>query len=271
MKQALLGNLSPFSRFVFAIALTFTCFILVFFAAILLAMPMFRISLSGILGILSQPDKPEALALLKYFQVTQSIGLFIIPPVLGGYLFERNAWLYLKADRSAAAVNYILVFLLMFISLPFINWLVDINEMMKLPAALAGLEDWMKTAEEQAGKLTDSFLAGKSFSKRGVAADVRRQHLQRDDTVELFLAGFIDRAHTALADELDDLQLRECGGQPFERRRFRPLGTGLAGIRGDRRGRHQTFRANPLRRVRRDGYAATGTRSLFCRTIHTCL
>ena len=164
MKQALLGNLSPFSRFVFAIALTFTCFILVFFAAILLAMPMFRISLSGILGILSQPDKPEALALLKYFQVTQSIGLFIIPPVLGGYLFERNAWLYLKADRSAAAVNYILVFLLMFISLPFINWLVDINEMMKLPAALAGLEDWMKTAEEQAGKLTDSFLAGKSFS-----------------------------------------------------------------------------------------------------------
>src|ERR1035438_7466354 len=62
-------------------------------------------------------------------------------------------------------------------------------------------------------------LAGEAFGKRGVAPDARWQHLQRDDAVELFLGGFIDRAHADLADELDDLQLRERCRQPFERDR----------------------------------------------------
>jgi len=163
MKQALFGNLSPFSRLVFAIALTFSCFIIVFFAALLIAMPVFDLNLTGTLQILNQPDNPKGLALLKYFQVTQSFGLFIIPALLLGYLFEQNSWKYLHAKSAGNAYLYLFVFLLMFLSLPFINWLVDINEMMKLPASLKGIEDWMKNAEEQAGKLTETFLSGKSF------------------------------------------------------------------------------------------------------------
>ena len=86
-----------------------------------------------------------------------------------------------------------------------------------------------------------------------------------------FCRDFIDRAHTALADEFDNLQLRECGGQSFQRGRFGPLAAGLAGVRSNDRGRHQASGANPLRRIRRNGCAATGTRSLLCRTIHTYL
>jgi len=163
MKQALFGNLTPFSRLAFAIALTFSCFIIIFFAALIVAMPFFHVSLSGALEILKQTDNPKALVLLKYLQVIQSFGLFIIPPVLLGYLFEKNAWSYLQAKRTGSGDLYFFVFLLMFVSLPFINCLVDLNEMMKLPAGLKGLENWMMSAEEQAGKLTNAFLAGKSF------------------------------------------------------------------------------------------------------------
>lgn len=163
MKHAILGSLTPFSRLVFAIALAFSCFLIVFAAALLLAIPVFHTNLAGILTLLSQPDDPGSLPLLKYFQVTQSFGLFIIPPLLAGYLFERDPLAYLKAKTSAGGSIYLIVFLLMFLSLPFINWMVDINEMMKLPASLKGLENWMKSAEDQAGKLTDAFLAGKSF------------------------------------------------------------------------------------------------------------
>ncbi|MCX6280618.1 MAG: CPBP family intramembrane metalloprotease [Bacteroidetes bacterium] len=163
MKQALFSNLTPFSRLVFAIALTFSCFILFFFAALLLALPIFHLSLTGTLAILNQIDDPKALRILEYFQVTQSVGLFIIPPVLAGFLLEGNSWTYLKANQTGKGNVYFIVFLLMFVSLPFINWLVDLNQMMKLPEFLKGMEDWMKSAEEQAGKLTDSFLAGSSF------------------------------------------------------------------------------------------------------------
>lgn len=164
MKQAFLGNLSPFSRLVFAITLTFSCFIIVFFLALLVAMPVFHLDMAGILALLSQSGNPKALDLLRYFQVTQSIGLFIIPPLLIGFLYERSAWSYIHAKHTGNVRPYIVVILLMFVSLPFINWLVDINEMMKLPAFMKGIEDWMKSAEEQAGKLTETFLAGKSFT-----------------------------------------------------------------------------------------------------------
>jgi len=163
MKQALLGNLTPAGRLAFALAMTFSCFIIVFFAALLLAMPVWHMNPAGILEILGQTDNPKAMALLKYFQITQSFGLFIIPPVLIGYFFERNSWSYLHAGHPGAGILYIIVFILMFVSLPFINWLVDINEMMKLPAFLKGMEDWMKNAEDQAGNLTETFLSGKSF------------------------------------------------------------------------------------------------------------
>ena len=164
MKQALFANLTPFSRLVFAIALTFSCFILLFILSLLIAMPLFHMNLAGTLDILKQTDDPRALALLKYFQVTQSFALFIVPPILIGYLFERNSWTYLRANIMGTGILYLIVFLLMFVSLPFINWLVDLNKLMKLPTFLKGLEDWMKATEEQAGKLTDTFLAGKSFA-----------------------------------------------------------------------------------------------------------
>lgn len=163
MKQALLGNLTPFSRLIFIVALTFSCFIITFFLALLLALPVYHVNLKDILEILSQEDNPTTISLLKYFQVTQSIGLFIIPAFLAGYFFERNSLRYLHADRTSNSGIFLIAFLLMFVSLPFINWLVSVNEMMKLPGYLKGLEDWMKNAEDQAGKLTDTFLRGKSF------------------------------------------------------------------------------------------------------------
>jgi len=164
MKQAFLGTLTPFSRLVFAITLTFSCFIIVFFLALLVAMPMFHLDMAGILALLSQSGNPKALNLLRYFQVTQSIGLFIIPPLLIGFLYERSAWTYLCAKHTGNTGLYLVVLLLMFVSLPFINWIIDLNQMMKLPAFMKGVEDWMKSAEEQANKLTETFLAGRSFT-----------------------------------------------------------------------------------------------------------
>ena len=46
----------------------------------------------------------------------------------------------------------------MFAALPLINEMVSVNEMMKLPEFLKGMEDWMKSAEEEAAKLTEVFM-----------------------------------------------------------------------------------------------------------------
>jgi membrane protease YdiL (CAAX protease family) len=103
-------------------------------------------------------EDENTLRLLKYFQVVQSFGLFIFPPLLAGYFFERSSWRYLLLNRSSRLPVYLLTFALMFVSLPFINWMIDLNQSLSLPGFLAGMEAWMKAAEEQAEKLTAAFL-----------------------------------------------------------------------------------------------------------------
>jgi membrane protease YdiL (CAAX protease family) len=53
--------------------------------------------------------------------------------------------------------------MLLLVSMPFINWLVQINSEIHLPRFLSGIEDWMRNSEDNAQKLTDAFLATKTI------------------------------------------------------------------------------------------------------------
>ena len=56
----------------------------------------------------------------------------------------------------------------MFVSLPAINWIISVNEMMKLPTALHGMEQWMKDTENEAAQLTGAFLKTNTIGGLGV-------------------------------------------------------------------------------------------------------
>ncbi len=158
MQRPLLGELSPLAKLFFVILLVISGFILFFVAGILLAIPLFHVNLMTDMTILTDFANPDSVTLLKFFQIIQSIGFFIIPSILAGWFFYGNAGDYLKMNRSPRPLTILIVTLIMFASLPMINWLVSVNEMMKLPEFLKGLENWMKETEDQAGKLTDAFL-----------------------------------------------------------------------------------------------------------------
>jgi len=158
MKTAILGHLTPFSRIVFVLMLIITGLILTLGIGILLAIPIFHINIITDTTFLTNFSNPVVVSLLKYLQIVQSIGLFIIPPLLAGYFFEKNPLSYLGMKKNPGSIIFITVLLLMFFSIPFINWLVTINESMKLPSFLQGVEQWMKDSEEQASQLTTAFL-----------------------------------------------------------------------------------------------------------------
>jgi membrane protease YdiL (CAAX protease family) len=158
MKQPLLAVLTPFSRLLFSVILVLSCFLAFFIAGILLAIPLFGINLFSTLSVLNDFGDPANVALLKFLQIVQSLGLFIVPPLLAGFLFAGNTWRYLGLNRLTRPVNFLLVLVMMFAALPFINWLVALNLRMDLPAFLGGLEAWMKSAETEAQELTEAFL-----------------------------------------------------------------------------------------------------------------
>ncbi|MCX6267490.1 MAG: CPBP family intramembrane metalloprotease [Bacteroidetes bacterium] len=157
-KQPLLESLTPFTRLLFSILLVISCFAFTFLIGVLLAVPLFGLHLADFVDAMSDYSDTGTLRLLQYFQVIQSFGLFIIPSLLAGYLFERSSARYLSIDKPSRFPVYLLTLILMFASLPFINWMVTANEAIKLPGFLKNMEDWMKSTEEAAAKLTEAFM-----------------------------------------------------------------------------------------------------------------
>jgi len=164
-KQPLLESLTPFTRLLFSILLVISCFASAFLIGFLLAKPLFGVGVKDIISSMSDFSNPQSIRLLQYFQVIQSFGLFIIPAILAGYFFERNSARYLCIDNQSRWLVYLITLVLMFASLPFINWMVTANEAMRLPGFLKGLEDWMKTTEDEAAKLTEAFMNMPTFGR----------------------------------------------------------------------------------------------------------
>jgi hypothetical protein len=103
-------------------------------------------------------QSPEGLNFLKYFQVIQSIGLFIIPPFVLAYLYHGQIGEYLHINQTADWPTNLLVIFCIAASIPLINFLGFINSLMEFPSFLSGLEQTLKSWEEAAKVITEKFL-----------------------------------------------------------------------------------------------------------------
>lgn len=163
MNKAYLSHLTPFTKIIFVLMLIIVGLILAVFGGILLTMLQYHADMAKAIQLLTNVDDPSAIWLLKELQILQSIFLFIIPAVIVGYLFEQSSLGYFGMKKIPAGSVVLMIILIMMVSLPLINWLVSINEMMKLPSSLAGMENWMKDTEDQAAKITEKFLDVHTF------------------------------------------------------------------------------------------------------------
>ena len=97
---------------------------------------------------------------LKWLQLLQSIATFLAPAILCAWLWDEHqqpfAWL--KMNHAPSWQDVLLVITIMLCALPAINLLADLNSRVVLPESLSGLEQWMKTREQEAADLTQRFL-----------------------------------------------------------------------------------------------------------------
>ena len=108
----------------------------------------------GSIALFPQPVTTEA---LKWVQLIQTAALFLLPPFLMAFLWAKQPleWLKLKSETRGYGLWAIF---LMLMALPAINLVGYFNQQMSLPAFLEPLEQWMKTSEESAARLTEQFL-----------------------------------------------------------------------------------------------------------------
>jgi len=125
---------------------------------------IYGIGLTEMQAALTDISSPHGLSLLKFFQVIQSIGLFIIPPVVIAYFLHGKPSVYLRYNKIPYAKSILLVIAIVYFSEPLINWLAEVNSSLVLPQWMDGLQSWMKESEEQANKITKAFLETESVS-----------------------------------------------------------------------------------------------------------
>jgi membrane protease YdiL (CAAX protease family) len=151
-------GMKPFSQLMFSAFVILVSFLAFLLIAMVLAIPLFGISSMLSIPTINNLSDPESIRLLKYFQVVQSIGLFIVPPVILAWLFHGQITEYLLLNKKSNSSSILLVAVLVFFSLPLINFIGEWNMRMEFPEFLTGMERWMKNAEENAAELTEAFL-----------------------------------------------------------------------------------------------------------------
>jgi len=156
--NALLGKIHPSAQFVVTGAVVLFVTMITLIAGFLAAIPFTSNSLVEMMEGINMSD-PENLNMVKYIQVISHLGLFIIPSFILAWLFWGNSSEYLFLKNKPGLQTLFLSSILIFIAVPFINYILELNMQMHLPERLKGLEEWMRRSEEAAGEVTEAFLS----------------------------------------------------------------------------------------------------------------
>ena len=157
-------GMKPFSQLMFSAFVMVASLLVFMILAMIVAIPFFGLDtlMSGL--SVSGMDTPEGLAFLKYFQVVQSIGLFVVPPIVIAWLYHGNISEYLLLNKTTSLPNYVYAVLAVLTLIPLINFMGEINSQMKFPESLSGIEDWMRTMEDAAEVMVKKFMKVESIS-----------------------------------------------------------------------------------------------------------
>jgi membrane protease YdiL (CAAX protease family) len=157
-KFNLFYEMPAWNKVFIAFFVTLSCFLIFFFIALILAIPIFDLSYSEVKQyIISGPDLSN-IAMAKFFQIFQSVGVFIIPSFILAYIFHGNYWDYLKLKNKPYAGYILLAVLSIIIAIPVINYFSYINSNIDLPDFMGILEDKIIDMENEANYLMESFL-----------------------------------------------------------------------------------------------------------------
>lgn len=158
MKAGYFSETSNISKLMFSLFIIIVSFIVFALLGFVLSMLIFKIDLTHASVAFSNVTNPANIPMLKFFQVVQSIGLFLLPPFIIGFLFSKSSLSYLRVNVSINIITVVAAILIMISAIPFINFMGELNSMLSLPHFMHGVEAWMKDSEQTAQKITQAFL-----------------------------------------------------------------------------------------------------------------
>ena len=159
MKNLLFQNSSGGLKFVISIVvIILSTVILSFIGMVFFAVFIDSSIFTNYEVLMSDFSNPTTIAFLKTSQIFQSLGLFVLPPLLLAFLFSKKMFNYLGFSSNINVFSLILSGTVMIIALPFINFTAELNQALVLPDSLSWLEQMMHDSEQNAEQITKVFL-----------------------------------------------------------------------------------------------------------------
>lgn len=151
-------DMKPFAQLMFSLFVMVASLLVFMIAATIFAIPFY--GMDGLIGSMSASgiESPESINILKYFQVVQSIGLFVVPPFVLAWLYHGNIQEYLQLDKTTTIHSYLYASILVLLMVPAVNFIGEINSRMTFPEGLSGIETWMRNMEDSAELLVQKFM-----------------------------------------------------------------------------------------------------------------
>jgi uncharacterized protein len=194
MERSVFNDDFPWAQFGLTILVCLTC--LIFFSLIgyLAAVPLFHIHP---FDLTRELENMNNVPLLKYFQVVQSFGLFLVPSLLLGRIFSGNGFGYLKMNKTSSGILFFIVSVVMLSALPVINLMAELNSMIRLPESMSGLQQLMEKSSLAYQAASEAFL--KVTSWQGLVVNLFVIALLPALGEELLFRGVIQRIFCNMA------------------------------------------------------------------------
>lgn len=156
--KAIWTNNTPYSKFLITVGIILVSAVFFTLLSTIIATAFYGVSMIQLQEMMADPSQPVTLSILKLVQTFSALGTFIIPPFVLAWFFSERPLQYLSLDRSPMKFSMLLATLVIIVSMPFVNFLGEINSNMHLPEFLKSVEDWMHESENKAAELTKVFL-----------------------------------------------------------------------------------------------------------------
>lgn len=91
---------------------------------------------------------------LRVGTVIQDVMMFIVPAIAVAMMCTRTPAKFLMVEKKPDAATLLLVAATLIAAVPAMNCVVEWNKGIVLPESLHGMEEWMRVAEENAGRMT---------------------------------------------------------------------------------------------------------------------
>ena len=190
MENRFFGGLRPYMQLILLAVIALVSFFIFTLISLIGALIFFDIPLREAINSMD-PSNPENIALLKFMQITQSIGIFIVPSLLVGWMATLNPFNFLGFKKDFDWTGFGIMIMILLAIEPLVAYSGIINQNMHFPDFLAGVENWMEDMEARAMDLTEAFLEVNTLS--GLGINLLMVALLPAIGEELFFRGVIQR------------------------------------------------------------------------------